>query len=480
LIGVKKSFIKGITMIDLDISYDQLTPVVGDIRAGIVPYIPYDPKSEAIFRKAAPLYLGSEGAVHGVEYPPEHISAVLEKANTREIIVNFPVVALGVCLPVLGAGIMTEVMTYGMIVDKDNNLKIVPFLHAEDTSLDLVLAKQFRERTRNIYDPKGIGLGTFLVAERLKQLATDNPNWVLGGRENEYSGDNPSIIGLMNKFGASLGNEKDSPVLQLDGLMLHLESKWWVDVETLELPSDPFGLRYCPNNFATCWSSKDGKQQIIMIDTLKYSTFTAAPTVWTKFKSNGLTMDDNELGDILETMLVVSRDKMVGSDRLWGVSRNRLKSDCPIIPVTGSAEEIEAAVRSANAQGLLEKAFLGGGQGHLFGSEIPVRYMHMNKEEKIARVLRNRAKALSRSFGHESMLSGVTSSKDVPLSVFGHKLPDATVVEAINPVVESQKPIFDFETDAKDFLKQGFAPTRPFETGHYQNDNSSHSALRAA
>lgn len=464
---------------DLNIGYDRLTPVVGNVRAGIIPYNPHDKNHEAVLRVALPRYLGPEGAVHGIAYPSQHIGAVVENANSREILVNFPVVALGLCRPAI-AGIMTEVLTYGVEVDAKNDLRIVPFLHAEDTSLDLDFAKQFRENTRCALRPKGIGLGTFLVAERMAQLANANPDWVLGGRENEYSGDNPSIIGLMNKFGASLGNEKDSPVLQMDGLLTHLQKKWWIDVDTLELPSDPSGNRFCPNNFATRWSSKDGKQQIIMIDTLKYSTFTAVPTVWTKIKSNGVLPSDDQLADILETMLVASREKMADRDRLWGVVRNNPGSDCPIIPVTGSTQEIEAAVRFAQAQGLLEKARIGGGHSHLFGGALPVRQMHMNKEAKIASVLQERLQATPRKFGHEVMLSGVTSTKDAPQTMFVGKLPEATKVEAVNPVVEACTPMFDIKTDAKYHLTQGFSPTRPFDSGQASNDPSYKAALRVA
>jgi hypothetical protein len=227
------------------------------------------------------------------------------------------------------------------------------------------------------------------------------------------------------------------------GLMNHLHRNRWIDVNTEALPADASGLYLSSNNLATRWSSEDGKQQIVMIDTLKYSTFNGVASVWTKIKSNGNLPNDEQLQEILASMLIASRDRM--DDLKWGVPR-ALKSilNCPIIPADA----------------------------------VPDRNIHLNKEARIAEALQ-KIKATPRIFGCMPMLSGVTSIKNMPNQheIFGQQLPEATRVNAIDPVSEFQKPIFDFVSKQPiDFIGEGFSPTRPF----VQPDNDNASCLGIA
>lgn len=429
---------------DLGINYDQLTPVMGDVRVGVVRYNGNDPSHEAALRDALPRFLGSEGAVHGIAYPSQHIDAVIEAANCGDIYADFLMVALGVCQPVI-AGLGTGAHTFGIERDSDNNLKIVPLEHGEDTSLDLDMTKRFREHTRGILYPKGLGLGTHFTRERLLRSAMDNSSWVSGGRDNEYSGDNPPIIGLMNKFGATLGSERDSPVLQLDGFMPNLVRKWWIDVNTQALPSHADNQRLCPNNFVTRWASEDGKQQIALVNTLIRSTFNADRIAWTKIKSNGSLPKGDQLKEVLSSLLVASREEM--ADRKWGVPKGLLNA-------TGRDRLL-----------------------HALGGVVPVR-LHLNKEPEIADALLQ-LNAEQRTFGDKPMLSGVTSLKNVPnaQAVFGQPLPEATKVTGIDPVSEARKPMFDLVSEPVQFLN-GFSPTRPF--GDACNDATYKKALCVA
>jgi len=414
-------------MTDLGIRYDQLIPAEGDVRFGVIRYNGNDPAHEAALREALPRFLGSEGAVHGIAYPSQHIDAVIAATNCGDIYADFLMVALSVCQPVI-AGLGTGAQTFGIECDHNNNLRIVPLEHGEDTSLDLDMTKRFREQTRSLIHQKGLGLGTLFTRERIRQSVTSNPDWVSGGRDNEYSGDNSPMIGLMNKFGATLGTERDSPVLQLDGLMAHLEKKWWLDIRTRALPAHGDTQRLCPNNFVTRWSSDDGKQQIALVNTLIRSTFNAERVAWTKIKSNGNLPKGDQLKQILASLLIASREEM--ADRKWGVSA---------LPNTGRDRIL-----------------------HALGGTVPVR-IHLNKEPEIAQALLA-MQAEQRTFGHKPMLSGLTSLKNVPdpQAVFGQVLPVATQVKAVDPVAEANKPCFDLLSTPKSLAYDGFVPTRPF------------------
>lgn len=117
---------------NFDIDYEQLLPVAGDVRAGLVRYNGRNPKYEAALREAMLRYLAPEGAGHGLEYPKEYMDAVVAAVNAGQIVVQFPVVALTRSRPVV-AGIMTEVPSFASRHGEDGRLHIVPCLHAEDT-----------------------------------------------------------------------------------------------------------------------------------------------------------------------------------------------------------------------------------------------------------------------------------------------------------------------------------------------------------
>lgn len=282
--------------------YDQLTPVAGSVRAAVVPYSRNDPEHETVLREALPRFLGSLGAVHGEGFPKHHLEAVIDVVNAKEIEVDFFLVALDTCCPVLIGGLATGAPTFGVDWDSNNNLKIFPVKHGEDLCIDKHIGKLFRKYTQGKTHPNGIGPGTWFMREQMR-CSVENPNWVFAGRDNEHSPDNLPIMGLMDKFGAVRGTKHDSAILQLDGLPYEMRKRWLASVETMALPSDRLGLRLSHNNFLTRWSSSDGKQQVAVIYTKMASTFNGQPVVWTKIKSNGNLPKGEMLKEVMGCLL---------------------------------------------------------------------------------------------------------------------------------------------------------------------------------
>lgn len=397
--------------------YDQLTPVAGNVRAGIVSYDGSNPEHRIVLREALPRFLGSLGAVHGEAFPSHHIDAVIDVANAKEIEVDFLLVAFNACSPVLIGGLATGAATFGAKCDENNNLRIFPVKHGEDLCVDKNIARLFREHTRGQLHPSGIGAGTWFMREQIRS-SISKPHWVFAGRDNEHSPENPQIKGVMDKFGAVHGTEKDSAVLQLNGLPYDMKRRWGVSIETQALPADALGIKLCPNNFITRWSSNDGKQQIVVIYTKMASTFDGQPVVWTKIKSNGSLPDSEMVKEVLASLLSAGSDEI--SNRGWGSPRTKLANDL----------------------------------SHVFGSPVPVMHIHTSREQKVIDALLQ-MKADYRRFGNHTMLSGVMDLRNVrsPKAMFGQSLPEATRINGIDPERDAHRPYFGFESGPMDLSK---------------------------
>jgi len=69
------------------------------------------------------------------------------------------------------------------------NLKIYPIWHGEDLAVDEKIAGLFRECTKCLLHPKGMGKGTWFMREQIIKRSlrsSDDPDWVFAGRDNEH------------------------------------------------------------------------------------------------------------------------------------------------------------------------------------------------------------------------------------------------------------------------------------------------------
>ena len=409
---------------NLGLSYDQLTPVEGNVRAEIVAHDSRNPLHRKLLRKVAPLLLGSVAAVHGGTFSEQHMQALEQATGFKEIIVRYAVAATQVCSIPEVVGMATVVPTFGTAWDKDNNLKLYPVEHGEDMGVDKEQAKLFRELTRSATYPNGIGLGSWFMKEQIRQ-SIGNPNWVIGGRDNEHAPDNLPIIGLMDKFGAQRGTEQDSAVLQIDELTHDMKRRWGVDnIQTLALPANTLDSHQCPNNFLTHWSNGTGSQQIAVTYTKLPSILDNETVVWTKVKSHGDLPSGDMLKEVLASLLSTGSKEI--SDRQWGVPYNQ--SDA--------------------------------GVSHVFGSPVPVMHIHENKEPQILKALLE-MEASHRKYGHSNMVSGEMSLKNMrdAEAVLGQKVPEATLVKGIDLGEAANEPYFNMVPKTRQHLRQTYALT---------------------
>ena len=439
---------------DLGITYDQLMPVTSDAskvargaRAGVFSYNKSNPLHRKVIRAAIPLFLGTLGAVHGEEYPAQHLDAVTEAVNADVMKVDFLCYAKGSCDRIVLCGLATRAETFGVEWDKNHNLRLVPLDHGEDLCVDKDVARVFRETTRSASNPDGIGAGTWFMREQIRR-SVSNPHWVFAGRDNEHFVGNAPIRGVMDKFGAVHGTEQDSAVFQLSsGPTPEMKRRFGGTVETKALPMDRLGLRLSPNHFMTHWSSEDYKQQIAVTYTKMASTFDGKPVVWAKIKTHGDWTDQEMLKEFLAGNLTAGGNETASPERHWGVPQ----------------KEWEAASDLSR--------FIGG--------PIPMTHIYANNEPAVVTALRE-MNVPYRQFGKETMVSGLMSLEAMTNqeAMFGRKLPQATKVAAVDPEREAYKPLFDLGP-VKEARRQTSGPEcptdtpeRPFFAGLPDNDNN--------
>ena len=397
---------------DFGLNYDQLAPVAGNIRAGIVTHDGHNPQHQKILRQAAPAFLGSVASAHGEVFAEHHMRALEEAVGVKEIIVEYGIVATDVCAQPVIVALATSVPTFGVEWDAQNNMRLFPVIHGEDLSVDKAIAEKFRGQTRGASHPNGLGVGSWFMREQIRRSVA-NPNWVIAGRDNEHSLDNSPIIGLMDKFGAVPGTERDSAVLQIDEPTYDMRRRWGVDVKTQALPADHLGLIPCSNNFLTRWSSDDGKQQIAVTFTKLPSVLDNQTVVWTKIKSNGTLPDEGLLKEVLASLLKAGSKEISSPERKWGMPRNELTRGKDLI-------------------------------GRALGWPVPVMHIHANNEPAIVQALLE-MEAERRKYGHGNMVSGVINPRNVPdqVAAFGQKIPEATLVKGIDLGEAANEPCFD-------------------------------------
>ena len=395
------------------IEWGQLLPVADGVCAGVIPYDPRYPMHEHILRDASTRFLGSLAIKHGAEFSNDNVEQIVAAANAQETMVSFIYVDWTGSGQGTLVGMCTGASTFGAEWDNNNKLTVVPVYHGEDLFIDADAAKKFRSLTTSEQKPNGIGLGSWVVGEQLR-LSVSNPDWVFAGRDNEHAPDNQAIMGVMKKYGAVLGTEQDSAVLQLDRLDGDIKNSWGVPVLTESLQADPLETRSCPNNFMTRWESSDGFQQIAVIFRKLPPTSDAETVVWTKIKSNhGNLPEKAMLKEVMSSLIMAGSKEIESPERCWGDPRD---SRCDVNSLS-----------------------------HVFSWPMPVMHMHLFKERGIIQVLKEMG-AAPRRYGSCNMVSGFINPREMPNqeALFGRMLPAPTSVSSIETRTTSSEPVCSF------------------------------------
>ncbi|MDX2028232.1 MAG: hypothetical protein SFW62_06320 [Alphaproteobacteria bacterium] len=416
----------------------ELFPVANQVRAGIVSYDGANPHVRAKFRQAIPRFLGSLGAVHGAKFSEHNLDAVMEVLDHKVMNAELLQVRLGTDGPVLDAALATGAPDFGVEWDKSDKLRIYPVYHGEDLCVDKDIAALFREYTKCLLYPNGMGLGTWFMREQIRRSISD-PDWVFAGRDNEHFPDNGAIRGVMDKFGAVHGTEGDSWVLQLHGLTPSMESRFGVNNVTKEdLPSDALGISKCPNNFLVRWGVDGDPQQIAVTFRRLASTFDAEPVVWAKIKSHGNAPDGIMLKEVLSSIFSVGIAEIKSPERRWGVPMSKFMDETDI--------------------------------SRAFGGPMPVKHIHAHKEEEIIQALLE-MNAEHRVFGHEKMVAGSINLRRMknPIEIIGQPLPEPTTISTINPERDANRPYFHVVPLPEEMPHPKVIPIRPNSLSVYED-----------
>jgi hypothetical protein len=197
----------------------QLSLVTENVRAGIVPMDGTNQDHVRLFKKYGAKFYQRLALVHGTAFSPENVERIMNAVANSDVELRFIYVAKELCdkvtkkptVELMLAGIMTIVESYDVRWSKQGKRQIFPLEHGEDLILDETAARWFREATKTDDNPKGMGLGSFIIREQINQAAND-PDFRGIAKDNEIGVENIAIQGAMRNNGAEIGTPEDSAV----------------------------------------------------------------------------------------------------------------------------------------------------------------------------------------------------------------------------------------------------------------------------
>lgn len=210
------------------------------------------------------------------------------------------------------AGGATEFLS--VITTPDN--KDYPAIRGEDTYVSPKESPEFRECTTDALHPNGIGLGTFFIHERIRiavmrELGLTPYGVVSKGRIGEYSLHSTEMITLFRKLRATMGQEGQSGVWQLDGFPAELRDR----ARRARIHVVPEGLGFysgdiLPNIFVVSWHGDKGERIKVSV-TEAGSTFLKQAIGQVQLTSNHRWPDRETLKDVLASLMMAVRTEIL-------------------------------------------------------------------------------------------------------------------------------------------------------------------------
>jgi hypothetical protein len=194
--------------------------------------------------------------------------------------------------------------------------KDYPAIRGEDTYVSPEESSEFRGCTIDASHPKGIGLGTFFIHERIRiavmrELGLTPYGVVSKGRIGEYSPHSTEMIALFQKLRATMGQEEQSGVWHLDGFPAELRDR----ARRARIHVVPEGLGFhsgdiLPNIFVVSWRGDKGERIKVSV-TEAGSTFLKQAIGQVQLTSNHRWPDRETLKDVLASLMMAVRTEIL-------------------------------------------------------------------------------------------------------------------------------------------------------------------------
>lgn len=385
----------------------------GGLRASVHHMSQQDLVHDVVLAGTLSSVIAHEAKAHHAAFQAARFDKVIDAVKEGKISAYFILAGWEACqMKIAGASI--EFPTVITEWDKSKGqFKHYPAIYGEDTCLlSPVLKEIVRERPYNKLLPPNIGLGGYFEQERIKRWTTnhfgDAPfGMTARGRVGEYSAHSSAMIKLMNGLNATLGQEQDGTILEVNGLTKAMQEKWKLPVEIKDVPH---GNGSYPNIFLAHWSGNGGKQQIVASFTNGISTFTGEPVTRVQITSNGNLPNPGMLQNALASLLAAGQDEI--HNRGWGNAGKAKIEQSPAIPLLGSTKEIYSALM-ATSQSEIVKPLAALIAPHVWHNNTPLMRIHTLQESEINSALQS-MDAKTRILGTHPMLPAVIDFKNMP------------------------------------------------------------------
>lgn len=307
---------------------DQFTNFPGGVKAAVLRMNGSDMIHHAALGDVLHESIGQEAAAHDASIDDDNFKNVLSALESQTIHAYFLVVSWENCRRKIAGG-ATEFPT--VITEWDGSgFKHYPATHGEDSYVLPLLSKEFRQRTADEQNPRGAGLGTFFMRERIRLAVTpedgSSPYGMISrGRVAEYSAHSTAMVSLLTALGATLGKQDQGTILQLDGLPSELVGRRRLAVRLEGLGRHEGDI--LSNVFVASWSGDNGAQ-IAASFTEAISTFSGQPIVRVQFTTNHRIPDDATLMDALASLIMAGHAEVLlrkglSDSNAWKVDEHR-------------------------------------------------------------------------------------------------------------------------------------------------------------
>lgn len=293
-----------------------------------------------------------EAKTHGAHFDSSRFGRVVQSILEDEMQAYILVVTLPDRVPEIAGGAIQFPTVYTKWVN--DRFVHSPAIYNEDTYVRADLSAEFRRQTVSPLFPKGIGLGTFFISERIRQSAAgESPDEMPFGvpascRVAEHGEGNMPIIGIYNKLNAKQEtNARGSVLLLSEAPRFDIDSSCCVSTELLITCENGRSKAIHDNIFTTSW--RMGKQAICASFTKGMSTFTGDDIARVQFTSNGDLPRGKKLQSVLGALLEAGKEEIVSRD--WLKKQDEAQSDYCFLRIHALNEpKIVEALRSMGAQ----------------------------------------------------------------------------------------------------------------------------------
>jgi hypothetical protein len=239
-----------------------------------------------------------EAKAFGAAFDSASFNRVIDAVSSRKAQAYFLLAGKEACRPhFIGASIQ-----FMSVISKWNGQDFEHFRapYIEDMCISSLRLSSFI-RSRGLVFGKDVSLGTKfmqgMVNASIENSYADTPVGVSGrGFIAEYAPDGKQIIRVLKKFGATLGQEHTSAIMELDNTSLHPS----VDVDVQGLASDNEDYS---DIFVVSWANATNQQRIIANFTEAISSFTGEPIIRVQFSTNGCLPSKEIMPEIMKSML---------------------------------------------------------------------------------------------------------------------------------------------------------------------------------